>query len=264
MKAATIIRAGLAMAGLVGAAFLAACGSDLQPPGLVSATSVTDAQRTGAELFIDFACVRCHAPDGTDGIPNRLNVGGDDTIPPLNNVYRDPSEQFTDASQITSVVMEGSIISRSPGVINMPCWKGVINAAQASAIADYVLAGLPHTGVRLDLDVSGAAAIYEAYACIRCHGQVGQPGAPNPLSPDKSVPELRNPNDNVTQKEMRATIMDGSIPPPGVPGEIFMPAWGQILAVQQVDAILPYIPDGPEARPLPSPPPVTPLPLASP
>ena len=264
-------------AALVAAAVLVAggCGSLATPeaPGSGSPAAsgggvvkVSQQVKDGAQLYVDLACTRCHAPDGVGGIPNQLNVGGDSTIPPLNNAYRDKTEQFTNAQQITQVMMEGSILSKKPGVINMPSWNGVINDAQASAIAAYVLAGFPHTGATYDPDPAKPADIYAAYACIDCHGQVGAnaspPPAPNPKTADKAVPGLRNPDDNVPLSELRSVIMDGSIPDPGTTGVVFMPAWGQILSVDQVNAILPYIQDGPAGAKLPAPAAATPLPLA--
>jgi len=236
--------------------------------GTSAAVTVSQQVKDGASLYVAFACVRCHAPNGVGGVPNRLNVGGDDTIPALNNAYRDTSEQFHNAAQITTVMMQGSILSHKPGVINMPSWKGVVNSAQAGAIAAYILAGFPQvTGVAYDANPATAADIYSAFACISCHGQLGgasasPPPAPNPLSPDKAVPLLRNSADNVTTADMLSTIMAGSIPPPGKVGEILMPAWGQILSTQQVAKILPYIPDGPKGKALPAPPSASPLPLA--
>ncbi len=261
---------GAALAALAaGAASAAGCGSLATPEAPSSGTptagatvAVSQQVKDGAQLYIAFGCIRCHAPDGTGGVPNRLNVGGDSTIPALNNVYRDPSEQFRSAIQITQVMMDGSILSKKPGVINMPSWKGVINGAQADAIAAYILAGFPHTGAVYDPNPAKASDIYTAYACIACHSQVGQKGAPNPLTADKAVPTLRNPNDNVTQTDMRTTLVDGSIPAPGTKGVILMPAWGQILSVDQVNTILPYLIDGPKAKTLPAPPSVSPLPLA--
>ena len=239
------------------------------PAGTGGATAAVSQQvKDGADLYVAYACIRCHAPNGVGGVPNRLNVGGDDTIPALNNAYRDPSEQFHNAVQITQVMMQGSILSHKPGVINMPSWKGVVNDAQANAIAAYILAGCPQVaGVAYDANPASAADIYTAFACIACHGQLGgagttPPPAPNPMSPDKAVPLLRNPADNVTPADMLATIMDGSIPPPGKVGEILMPAWGQILSSQQVAKILRYIPDGPKAKTLPAPPAFSPLPLS--
>jgi mono/diheme cytochrome c family protein len=250
-----------AFVGLVAALVIAAgCGSG------GGTAAVSRQVKDGAELYVDFACVRCHAPDGVGGVPNRLNTGGDDDIPPLNNVYRDPAERFTRASQITAVVMAGSIIGKTPGVINMPSWTGVVNDAQASAIAAYILANFPHTGVQVDYDPLLAPDIYAEYACIQCHGQVGLNAsptpAPNPLSPDKTVPRLRNPHDTLAAKQARGIIMNGALPLPGRKGELFMPAWGQIMSTQEVAKILPYIQDGPKAAALPALPPATPAPLA--
>jgi mono/diheme cytochrome c family protein len=268
------VLAGIAGAVLVvGLAVAAGCAS-LATPQAPSTSSpsasssggtvqVSKQVKDGAQLYIDLACIRCHAPDGVGGVPNRLNVGGDSTIPPLNNAYRDPSEQFKNPLAITQVLSEGSIVSKKPGIINMPSWNGVINDTQASAIAAYILAGFPHTGAAYDPDPAKASDIYTAYACIDCHGQVGGKGAPNPKTADKEVPGLRNPGDNVPLSEFRPVLMDGSIPDPGTKGVIFMPAWGQILSTDQMNAILPYIQDGAKAKTLPAPPVASPLPLAA-
>lgn len=267
---------GSTLAALVAALVIAAgCASLATPeaPGSESpsanggvATNVSQQVKDGAQLYVAFGCVRCHAPNGVGGIPNRLNVGGDSTIPPLNNQFRDTSEQFRNAVEITQLLDEGAILSKNPGVINMPAWKGVVNTAQADAIAAYILAGFPNTGATYDPDPAKAPDIYSAYACIDCHGQVGLSAsptpAPNPLTADKAVPGLRNPDDAVPMSELRSVLMEGSIPAPGKKGVIFMPAWGQILSTDQVDTILPYIQDGPKAKTLPAPPAATPLPLA--
>jgi mono/diheme cytochrome c family protein len=265
------VLAGIAGAVLVvGLAVAAGCASLATPqapstssPSASSGTvQVSQQVKDGAQLYVDLACIRCHAPDGVGSIPNRLNVGGDSTIPPLNNAYRDPSEQFKNPLAITQVLSEGSIVSKKAGIINMPSWNGVINDAQASAIAAYILAGFPHTGAAYDPDPAKAADVYSAFACIDCHGQVGGKGAPNPKTADKEVPGLRNPGDNVPLSEFRTTLMDGSIPAPGTKGVVFMPAWGQIMSADQLNAVLPYIVDGPKAKTLPAPPAATPLPLA--
>jgi mono/diheme cytochrome c family protein len=266
-----LIPAPVLVAGLVAAG----CGSLATPEAPSTASpsasgtavaAVSQQVKDGGQLYVSLACIRCHAPNGVGGIPNRLNVGGDSTIPALNNQFRDPSEQFRAAPQITQILTEGSIISKKPGVINMPSWKGVINDAQASAIAAYILAGFPNTGATYDANPANPADIYSDYACIDCHGQVGgkstPPPAPNPLTADKVVPALRNPADNVPLSDFRTTLTDGSIPAPGTKGVILMPAWGQILSSDQMNAILPYIADGHPATPLPAPPPASPLPLS--
>jgi mono/diheme cytochrome c family protein len=253
----------------------AGCGSLATPeapstasPGSSAspAANVTQQVKDGAQLYVDLACIRCHAPNGVGGIPNRLNVGGDSTIPALNNAYRAADEQFRAAPAVTQILSEGGIVSKKPGVINMPSWNGVINDAQANALAAYILAGLPSVGAEYDADPAEPADIYSAYACIDCHGQVGGTSspspAPNPKTADKVVPALRNPDDDVPPSELRSVLMEGSIPDPGTKGVIFMPAWGQILSVDQMNAILPYIADGPAAKKLPPPAPASPLPLS--
>jgi len=266
---ALVIAAAVVAAGCGSLATPEAPSTSTASPGSSSSSStanVSQQVKDGGQLYVSLACVRCHAPNGVGGIPNQLNVGGDSTIPPLNNQFRDPSEQFRAAPAITQIITEGSILSKKPGVINMPSWKGVINDAQANAIAAYILAGFPNTGATYDPDPAKAEDIYSVYACIDCHGQVGGTSspspAPNPLTADKAVPALRNPDDNVPVSELRSVLMDGSIPDPGTKGVIFMPAWGQILSVDQMNAILPYIVDGPAAKKLPAPPAASPLPLA--
>ena len=271
LAAPVVVAALVVAAGCASLATPEAPSSGSPAPGATGGAAVAVSQQVkdGAALYVAFACVRCHSPNGVGGVPNRLNVGGDDTIPALNNAFRDPSEQFHNAAAITQVMMQGSIISKKPGVINMPSWTGVVNEAQANAIAAYILAGFPQvSGIAYDANPASAADIYTAYACITCHGQVGgasatPASAPNPDSPDKVVPLLRNPADNVTPADMLATIMQGSIPPPGKVGEILMPAWGQILSTQQVAKVLAYIPDGPRGKSLPAPAAASPLPLAS-
>ena len=261
---------------VVGAVVAAGCASLATPEAPSTASpsasgsavaNVSQQVKDGGQLYVSLACVRCHAPNGVGGVPNQLNVGGDSTIPPLNNQFRADDEQFRAAPAITQVLMEGGIVSKKPGVINMPSWKGVINDAQANALAAYILAGFPNTGATYDPDPAKAEDIYSVYACIDCHGQVGgktaPSPAPNPKTADKEVPALRNPDDDVPMSELRSVLMEGSIPDPGTKGVIFMPAWGQILSVDQMNTILPYIADGKLATPLPAPLPGTPLPLAA-
>ena len=115
--------------------------------------------------------------------------------------------------------MEGSIVSKKPGVINMPSWKGVINDAQADAIAAYILAGFPHTGATYDPDPAKAERHLHR---LRLH-RLPRPGRaqrsrrrrrPTPKTADKAVPALRNPDDDVPLSELRSVIMDGLDPGP--------------------------------------------------
>jgi mono/diheme cytochrome c family protein len=265
---ACVLAVAVAAAGCASLATPEAPSTSTASPGASAGATANVSQQVkdGGQLYVSLACVRCHAPNGVGGVPNRLNVGGDSTIPALNNAFRADDEQFRAAPQITQVLSEGGIVSKKPGVINMPSWNGVINEAQANALAAYILAGLPNVGAEYDADPAKAADIYSVYACIDCHGQVGGTSspspAPNPKTADKVVPALRNPDDNVPVSELRSVLMEGSIPDPGTKGVIFMPAWGQILSTDQLNAVLPYIVDGQAAKKLPPPAAATPLPLS--
>lgn len=255
----------LIAAAIIGCASLAtpeAPGTASPAAGGAAAPEASQQVKDGATLYVQFSCVRCHAADGTGGVPNQLNVGGDDTIPPLNNAYREKGEEFTNSVQITDVLMTGDVITRKPGVINMPSWKGVMSSEQADAIAAFILADFPHVGPEIDFNVAKASDIYVDYSCITCHGQVGDKGVANPLaSGEKEVPGLRNAEDDASLAEFRDYLMDGSVPK-GKKGVLFMPAWGQILSTQQMVKIMAYIEDGLAAKKLPAPP--EPEPLLSP
>ncbi len=115
LRALPALLAGAALAG-------AGCGSLATPeapstgsPASAGAVaSVSQQVKDGGQLYVDLACVRCHAPNGSGGVPNRLNVGGDSTIPPLNNQFRDESEQFRAAPAITQILRRAASSARSP------------------------------------------------------------------------------------------------------------------------------------------------------
>ena len=101
LAAPALVAAFVVAAGCASLATPEAPSSGSPAPAARARPQVSQQVKDGAALYVAFACVRCHAPNGVGGVPNRLNVGGDDTIPALNNAYRDPSEQFHNAAQIT-------------------------------------------------------------------------------------------------------------------------------------------------------------------
>ena len=134
----------LALPVLVGGLIVAAgCASLATPeapsttspsPGATAAVAVSQQVKDGAQLYVDFACIRCHAPDGVGGVPNRLNVGGDDTIPPLNNVYRDPSEKFANAAQIATVL---NGVTKNGQPTAMVPWRNTLSDIDIAAVITY-------------------------------------------------------------------------------------------------------------------------------
>ena len=69
---------------------------------------------------------------------------------------------------------EGGIVSKKPGVINMPSWNGVIKTAQADALAAYILAGVPITEVAYDAEPANARHLQRLRVCRL--SRAGRPG----------------------------------------------------------------------------------------
>lgn len=203
--------------------------------------------KAGAKLYVQYACIRCHGPNGTGKIPNPV-LGGN--IPPLNHA---PFSGSGGKTSIVSILTNGIILTNgaSTGVINMPAWNGILTTTQLNQLADYIEVGTPNQKVAI-LPATTGKQIYTAYACVKCHGDYGKGGVKNVGAPkgfgDNFVPTLSAAKYAKDPTGYHDAIMKGSIIhdgfPQGANHTLLMPAWGHILSNAQFTALLNYLKTG--------------------
>ncbi|MHB9146111.1 MAG: c-type cytochrome [Symbiobacteriia bacterium] len=237
---------GLFATALIISLAVAGCGKKAQPnpptgqapttptPGPTPTPAVSAAVTDGGKVYYSYACVYCHAAGGKGGVPNPNNQGGDATIPPLSG--SDFQSEYGSDQVVASMIKAGSILSDGKAV-SMPAWNGIINDQQMSNLIAYIRAGLPEAGNQL-LPATNGQEIYAAYACDKCHGQIGKGGIPNvAATQDKTIPAIGTTGfhgEFNTKDKITKVITDGSIIEKGKPGVVFMPRWGGILKPEQI------------------------------
>lgn len=210
------------------------------------------AVRHGGELYVEYACIRCHGPEGRGGVPDPV----EGTMVPTLVGFNSHDTRLI-MSFFKSEAPGHFYIAPSNGVengwINMPNWGAILTDGQMNDLASYIEAGLPDLGVK-PLPARTGPEIFRAFACIKCHGKLDVGGIVDPVYPPSSgdhlVPTLgpsQYPGRAKTDgpNVYRDILMNGSIPhhniPTGYPGTLFMPAWGHILTPTQLRTILNYI-----------------------
>jgi mono/diheme cytochrome c family protein len=207
-------------------------------PNTPAATSanVSPQVAAGAHTFVQFACAQCHGLQGSGGI--------DPAVPALNTVGKSLT-----VAQLTHIINHGLGESANPKQPYMPVWRGVISKTQVADLVAYIQAGLPLVADAQPVSVptgQGAAvagaALYVRYGCINCHGPNGLGGVPNPLSPDKTIPDLSSQDfrhEFNTDAKIAAVIRSGSVI--GQAPIVSMPHWGGILSSAQVAELVAYL-----------------------
>lgn len=108
-----------------------------------------DAVARGRTLYLRAGCVACHGPNGAGGHPNNNVPGG--MIPALSTV----SETFS-KQELVSKIKRGvpAPVKKDPGgpapLVAMPSWGEVLDDAELSDVADYLLSLKPSGAVRSD------------------------------------------------------------------------------------------------------------------
>jgi mono/diheme cytochrome c family protein len=228
----------LAAAALVGFA----AGHYTRASGSVTTTTVQSSATVdprvaaGAHVFVQFACVQCHGPNGQGGVspdvPSLTAAGKELTAP-----------------ELRKIIDHGLGESANPKKPYMPVWGAVISSRQVSELVAYLRAGLPSVPdatpppVPRDqgLEVAGAA-LYVRDGCINCHGPNGLGGVPNPLSEDKSIPPLSGGDfrsEFNTDQKITDIIRTGSVI--GRAPIVSMPHWGGILSDADLKALVAYL-----------------------
>jgi mono/diheme cytochrome c family protein len=205
-------------------------------PALVSGAPIDPHVAAGAHDFVQFACARCHGPQGHGGVSPY--------VPALTTV----GAQLT-AAKLRSIIDHGLGASKDPVRPYMPVWGAVISNTQVGDLVSYIRAKLPQVPTAVEPAIpqnQGAAVegatLYVAYGCINCHGPNGLGGVPNPLSPDKTIPPLSGQGFRTqfdTVAKVIAVIRSGSVI--GRSPIVSMPHWGGIIPPQQLGALAAYL-----------------------
>lgn len=87
--------------------------------------------------------------------------------------------------------------------------------------------------------------IYQKAGCVACHGTGGEGGQPNNNVAGGLIPALRSVVHTYTAQELKDKIRKGSVPvknhSDGPEPLVRMPAWGEILSDQELDAVTSYL-----------------------
>ena len=195
----------------------------------------------GARLYVEYACVKCHEEGGRGR-----------SVPPVPGLSLSSSEfkrsfpkgdpHFEDA--LLSVIKNGSILE-GQGIASMPAWNGIIPEQDIRAIVAYIHADLPDLGIP-PLPARTGEQVYEAFACIKCHGPLGvggvknvEAGPENQTIPGLGGPAFRKKFDNIDK--VRQIVEQGKHAERGKAGVVFMPSWGRIGSPDQLDKVVGYI-----------------------
>lgn len=93
--------------------------------------------------------------------------------------------------------------------------------------------------------VKRGQAIFSRVGCTGCHGPTGEGGYPNNNVVGGKIPSLTFVADGYSKEELKARIRNGVKPekadPRGPEPMLYMPAWGEILKDDEIDALADYL-----------------------
>ncbi|MBI4319753.1 MAG: c-type cytochrome [Chloroflexi bacterium] len=221
---------------------VAACSS-----ASTSSSSTRSAEPSAAEiargstLYVDYGCMQCHGLGGRGR--TALAVSGPSLT---SNEFKKafPKETRFDTALVNSI-RNGAIIEEGRAA-SMPAWNGILSDQDVQEIVSYIRAGLPDQGVTIPR-VGTGEEIYNAFACVKCHGQPGTGGMRNVAAttpehqtiPAIGGPEFKKRLDSIDK--VRNVVLYGRIVENGRPGVVYMPAWGKIGTADQIEKVLEYI-----------------------
>ncbi len=106
--------------------------------GLPVVDSTIPRAGTGEEVYIAFACVKCHGELGKGGVRNVAASTPDlQTISALGGP--DFKKKFDSSEKIRAVVLNGRLVDGGrPGVVYMPAWGKIGTADQIEKVMQYI------------------------------------------------------------------------------------------------------------------------------
>ncbi len=148
------------------------------------------------------------------------------------------------------MIRNGSIVEDTRAA-SMPAWNGILSDEDMQNIVAYIRAGLPDLGVPIPPARTGEE-IYRAFACVKCHGEIGIGGIRNiaESAPEhRIIPTIGGPGFKKkfgSPEELRKIILNGKLVEEGRPGVVYMPAWGKIGTADQIETLVEYLWNLPE------------------
>lgn len=190
--------------------------------------------RRGAAYFSGFGCVQCHRIGRTGGTygPDLTYIGFRKTPQWLdlwlknphawkNNTVM-PNFNLNDKARAALVAYLGSL--KGSAYRDAPPWD------DSSFGSDPVKRG---------------QEIFTRVGCVGCHGRGGKGGYPNNNVAGGKIPALLLVADGYSKEELESRIRNGSNPakddPNGPEPMIVMPAWGETLKDDEIDALADYL-----------------------
>ncbi|MBI4348204.1 MAG: c-type cytochrome [Elusimicrobia bacterium] len=194
-----------------------------------------DKVKLGKQYFDGFGCQRCHniAGAGGDYGPDLTYVGFRKSREWLDLWLRDP-HGWKPTTAMPNLHLSDPV--REALVAYLYSLKG--DAYRLSTPWN-------HKGLKED-PVKRGEALFNRVGCVGCHGRAGVGGNPNNNVAGNKIPTLTLVADGFSREELVGKIKVG-VPKPakddptGPEPLIGMPAWGQVLKDDEIEAIADYL-----------------------
>ncbi len=212
----------------------------------------------GRAVAVRLGCFGCHGPDGVGGVANPGSEEGE--VPAF--IEQTQMMYVTGPAELREYVLDGAparqladpdyVERMARAALRMPAYRGLLTDAELDDLVAYLRAVSGQVLPRDRLAGRGAALAVEL-DCFACHGPLGAGGVANPGSFKGYVPGFWGADfDELVENddELRAWIADGRIAriaehPVGgrflERQKLQMPAYGQHLDVEDVDALVAYV-----------------------
>jgi len=206
-------------------------------PVLLAACARTqDPAALGRGAFVAFGCSNCHAVGA--GGPNtgvNLAYAGFMHTPEWLDLWLQDPRRWKKATAMPDPRLSKE--GRKRIVAYLSTLKG----------QGYDKEGRPWESPALRADpVERGRALFNGAGCAGCHGPRGKGGFPNNNVYGDRVPELDHVKGEFSEQELRRKIQFGVSDPhpenPRLPDPMLsMPAWGQVLKDDDIDALIAYL-----------------------
>lgn len=194
----------------------------------------SSAVQTGKAQFVGYGCNTCHKIDGQGGIlgPDLTYIGFRKTPEWLDLWLKNPSEwkhstmmpDFYLKDHVRKQLVEYLSSLKGESYRNNPPWN-------APALTDD--------------PVARGKSIFQHTGCAGCHGIDGKGGYPNNNVVGGKIPSLTKVADGYSKEELKDRIQKGrksdKADALGPEPMISMPAWGEVLKEDELDALVEYL-----------------------